>query len=1300
MARVTLSLPAPAFALAGQVGWGGATSGETFGDLRDLAAVGGEIPLLRFFGLSNLSGLPRTTQLFTTESTTEDPDAVAGPELSAAWEGSAVAVTVQAPTLPDLVVPGSATGETLADSTEPYRWRLSAAQDAAAYAHVSSSGINGWINDFRALTAEQQAGVTLILDDGVPVEQFGDADPLVGEGSFGEPSGFATAQTPPLVLADSDDTGLEVDCKALLVASDDATAGNFFYEDADRGGTDTPLDGELGLGDDDTVISGIRRRTATLLQLNDNNNPVALDIGAYFSAGGAGADLTIYLQTLAGEVSFPASAASFSRVDQVRFTLPSDAQTLLDGLLDGDRWIFKAARPEVITQTGDADPLVGEGAFGEPTGFATAASVERTGDADPLEGVGSFGEPSGFASAVTVITRFGDADPLTGEGAFGEPSGFVPVADIKRGGSDPLVGEGSFGEPTGFATAAPTPPAPVVVAAPEVLVNGLRQDGVQQPSIRVHHAIAKTSTASFTLRGRLDAIPIPAYGDSVEIRDVSGETVFSGFVRTPDPRVSDFGAFLSRATVRCQGHNDALRYRRIHGTEGVEIVEAADGAAQFSGIVALLAGYTGATDLDANSVAIRTDIRYQTAASVLRALAIANDAILHVTTARQVRLFQRGNLPASALGRLGAADLFQYSLLRDPRKVRSRQILRYGDAEAQRTIAGDGATRDFLVAGTQTAVDYMADGSEARLLNSDEGDQGLRMRADADAEARTGGGIDFFGGNAGVPGSGLYVGPTLAGASGIALRMLTNGNLQLRAGTTMAAAANYGIALRHDGAGMPVWTSDGIAPTVNQEGAATPERDMDFDFEMPSGSTGDTYAEHGNTRLSVSYVQTQTFRYGRVRGSRVTGNVLVRDTRFDVDLTDNRIVRFAGAVVVGNTLHVFRRHLEALPNYTIRSDAYNLGAGSITRNSAHDVDVPISGGNLEDSAVVTDGAHVWFQTSRSSNQRWDAFPVVGQGLGNEDIAQRKTFTMPDTSSSLGETGIAILIGDWMYMGAGSGTEMRRIAWSSATPEPDTLGVALSAGQLFRIGPLLFSMGFASTARATRIESDFLEWDAPSSAYQTLNNRRQSNAGFRVAVIDPDVIGASVPSAEFAPIPVDVRSVTEITLNGTRENLGDGETWRFDRARQKLIQDPAATALTATDSLVVDYAAQAIAQACDPGAAVMRDHFTDLRDSEGLAFDDALETAKAFLDRYGTLTDRLSVEIRDNAEIAREAETVQFDAAMLRALGLTDAADSDRWLIYDVQFRWDGDIRIQRAECQRGEFRERSVDWWRERDGDA
>ena len=57
------------------------------------------------------------------------------------------------------------------------------------------------------------------------------------------------------MLADSDDTGLEVDCKALLVASAPGTAGSDPYADSDRGGSDTPLDGELGLSATNTVIS-------------------------------------------------------------------------------------------------------------------------------------------------------------------------------------------------------------------------------------------------------------------------------------------------------------------------------------------------------------------------------------------------------------------------------------------------------------------------------------------------------------------------------------------------------------------------------------------------------------------------------------------------------------------------------------------------------------------------------------------------------------------------------------------------------------------------------------------------------------------------------------------------------------------------------------------------------------------------------------------------------------------------------------------------------------------------------------
>ena len=113
------------------------------------------------------------------------------------------------------------------------------------------------------------------------------------------------AATVPLALSDSDDTGLEVVAKALLVASAPGTIGNSPYADSDRGGTDSPLEGELGLGDDETVISRFFRGSSTELALNDNDSPAALDIGPYFDSGGAGEDLTLYFQTAAdGEVSF------------------------------------------------------------------------------------------------------------------------------------------------------------------------------------------------------------------------------------------------------------------------------------------------------------------------------------------------------------------------------------------------------------------------------------------------------------------------------------------------------------------------------------------------------------------------------------------------------------------------------------------------------------------------------------------------------------------------------------------------------------------------------------------------------------------------------------------------------------------------------------------------------------------------------------------------------------------------------------------------------------------------------------
>ena len=169
---------------------------------------------------------------------------------------------------------------------------------AATTDHAVDAGAAAWSFDLPQPTVTHTPAVT--TDHAV------DAGPVAWSFALPQPTVTHTAApTDQLVLSDSDDTGLEVVAKALLVASAAATvAGNIFYEDADRGGTDAPLDGELGLGADNTRISRFRRVSDAVVVLNDNDSPAAFDIGAYFNTGGDGNDLTLYFQTLSGEVSF------------------------------------------------------------------------------------------------------------------------------------------------------------------------------------------------------------------------------------------------------------------------------------------------------------------------------------------------------------------------------------------------------------------------------------------------------------------------------------------------------------------------------------------------------------------------------------------------------------------------------------------------------------------------------------------------------------------------------------------------------------------------------------------------------------------------------------------------------------------------------------------------------------------------------------------------------------------------------------------------------------------------------------
>ena len=128
-----------------------------------------------------------------------------------------------------------------------------------------------------------------------------------------------------LVLADSDDTGLDVVAKALLVAS--APAGT----EAQTPSTAIQIGAVLiplwtaSWALVTTILSSAGSYVApwTEIALNDNDNPASLDLGGYFTSGGDGEDLTLYFQTSAdGEISFSASAQfATGGGNFVRFTL-------------------------------------------------------------------------------------------------------------------------------------------------------------------------------------------------------------------------------------------------------------------------------------------------------------------------------------------------------------------------------------------------------------------------------------------------------------------------------------------------------------------------------------------------------------------------------------------------------------------------------------------------------------------------------------------------------------------------------------------------------------------------------------------------------------------------------------------------------------------------------------------------------------------------------------------------------------------------------------------------------------------
>ena len=298
-----------------------------------------------------------------------------------------------------------------ADMSEPYEWQPTNSVEIAAFA-----------NHVRGLT-DHNATLTL-TDDPPHTDHAVDAGAVTW--TFALPQPTVTHTPAPgtlLLLADFDDTDLTVDAAALLTASAPGTTGNNPYADSDRGGSDSPTDGELGLSPTDTVISRIRRHSDTELNLNDNDSPSALDLGTYFGVGGDGNDLTLYLQTSADGLASFAVAAQIGLVggNFARFTLPADAQTLLDNISTGDRFIFAFARPASVSvdHAVDAGNVAWSFALPEPTVTHTSVlPIDHAVDAGAVSWVYDLPQPTVTHTPATSGDEVSVTVPLTGESVF------------------------------------------------------------------------------------------------------------------------------------------------------------------------------------------------------------------------------------------------------------------------------------------------------------------------------------------------------------------------------------------------------------------------------------------------------------------------------------------------------------------------------------------------------------------------------------------------------------------------------------------------------------------------------------------------------------------------------------------------------------------------------------------------------------------------------------------------------------------------------------------------------------------
>ena len=319
-----------------ETGWQGAV-------LIDPAfVVGGGVAYLRHI---QRVGISVRIRLSATE-TGEPLDA--GPEFTGALETADEAFTFAGTDGATFTLKGPGHADnTFADSSEPYFWTPD-----------NNTAMTAWF-------ADRAGNFTVTLDDGVEASTA-----ITGVAEAGAAEAAATVdRVPQLTLADFDAAGLELDLLALIRAG--SGPGGTIFAVPPRGTVGALLDGELGIGASEAAITRIRRRNGAFFMINDNAPLVLAD---HFGSGGDGADLTVYVQTVDGLGSFPASTFSNAGGHFIQFgPIGGDDLTIVNDIDDGQGFILAFARPAVT-----AIAVRGSAAAGAAETAATVARVTPT----------------------------------------------------------------------------------------------------------------------------------------------------------------------------------------------------------------------------------------------------------------------------------------------------------------------------------------------------------------------------------------------------------------------------------------------------------------------------------------------------------------------------------------------------------------------------------------------------------------------------------------------------------------------------------------------------------------------------------------------------------------------------------------------------------------------------------------------------------------------------------------------------------------------------------------------------------